>query len=83
MMTRSVRVEAVDHENIFFSPTEVILDNTASRSIFKNTELLRDIVQSDTPYVIRGAQRGATIIRGDEKGAFRDIDITSACIGAA
>ena len=40
MMTRSVSVHAVDHEIVFFSPTEVILGNATSRSLFENTELL-------------------------------------------
>ena len=68
MMTRSVWVQAEDQECVFFSPTEVILDNAASRSLFQNTELLSDIVQSDTPTVIGGVQKGATGIRIDEEG---------------
>ena len=66
MMTRSMCMQAADHEIVFFSPTEVILDIAASRSLFENTELLQDIVQSDTRIVIGGVQRGATGIRVDE-----------------
>ena len=66
IMKRSVYMQAVDHEVVFFSPTEVVLDNAASRSIFENIELLQDIVQSDTPTVIGGVRRGATGIRVDE-----------------
>jgi hypothetical protein len=83
MMTRSVSVHAVDHELVCFSPTEVILDNAASRSLFENTELLQDIVQSDAPTMIGGVQRGATGIRVDEEGVFRDLGTVGVCIGAA
>lgn len=83
MMTRSGCAQADDLKHVFFSPTEVILDNAASRSLFENTELLRDIVQSDTPTVIGGVQRGATGIRIDEEGVFRDLGTVGVCIGAA
>jgi hypothetical protein len=83
MITRSVSVHTVDHEIVFFSPTEVILDNAASRSLFENTELLQDIVQIDTPTVIMGVQRGATGICVDEEGVLRDLGTAGVCIGAA
>jgi len=76
-------VQAVDHEIVFFSPTEVILDNSASRSLFENTELLQDFVQSETTIVIGGVQRGATGIRVDEEGVFKDLGTVGVCIGAA
>jgi hypothetical protein len=84
MMTRSsVCMQAVDHEIVFFSPIEVILDNAASRSLFENTKLLQDIVQSDTPTLIASVKRGATGIRVDEEGVFRDLGTVGVCIGAA
>jgi hypothetical protein len=81
-MTRSMCVQVDDHDHIFFSPAEVILDDTASRSLFENRGPPREIVQGDAPTVIRCAQRGATGIRVDEEGLFRDIGIAGVCLGA-
>ena len=75
------RVEASDR--VLFSPTEVIFDNAASRSLFENSELLRDIVQSNTPMVIGGVQKGAAGIRIDNEGTFRDLGKVGVGIGAA
>ena len=76
-------MQADDREHVFFTSTEVILDNAASRSLFENIELLRDIVQSDAPAVIGGVQKGASGIRIDEEGVFRDLGTVGVCIGAA
>ncbi len=60
-----------DQECVFFSPTEVIIDNAASLSLFQNMELLRDIVQSDTITVIGGVQKGATGMPNGRHGKTR------------
>ena len=50
------RVRAYVHDRVLFSPTEMIFDTTASRSVFENSELLCDVAKSDTPTMIGGVQ---------------------------
>ena len=80
MMTRS----ATDpYERVLFAPNEVIFDCAASRSLFENTDLLRDIIPSNAPTVIGGVQKGAPGIRLDDEGVFRDLGTVGVAVGAA
>ncbi len=45
----------------------------ASLSVFKNPNLLTDIVPSASPTVIGGVQQGAPGVRIDDVGNFRDL----------
>ena len=58
--------------SIFFTATEVLLDNQAGRSIFKNEELLSDVCATKPFYIggIDGASRGLCI---QKDGTFHDL----------
>ena len=56
-----------DNDNcsmVLFSPTEVLLDNQADRSIFKNRSLLYN-VSNDTPFLIGGIDGASRSLRID------------------
>ena len=66
-----------------FSPEEVIFDTAASKSVFKNPNLLTDVVQSASPTIIGGVQQGASGVRIDDVGNFRDLGEVGVGKGAA
>ena len=68
---------------MLFSPTEVIFDTAASRSVFENSELLRDVAKIDTPTMIGGVQKRVVGIRIDDEGTFRDLGTVGIAAGAA
>ena len=76
------RVRAYVHDRVLFSPTEVIFDTAASRSVFENSELLCDVAKSDTPTMIGGVQKGVVGIRIDDEGTFRDLGTVGIATGA-
>ena len=53
----------------FFSPTEVLLDNQASKSIFKNSNLLSNIRHED-PFFIGGIDGTSKGLKVSESGDF-------------
>ena len=57
---------------VLFSPTEVLLDNQAGRSIFKNRSLLSN-VSNVTPFYIGGIDGGSRGLRIDQEGGFEDL----------
>ena len=57
---------------VLFSPTEVLLDNQAGRSIFKNRSLLSN-VSNVTPFYIGGIDGGSRGLRIDQEGDFEDL----------
>jgi hypothetical protein len=67
---------------VLFSPTEVIFDTAATRSVFANSELLRDVAKSDTPTMIRNVQKGVVGIHVDDEGTFRDLGTVRIAAGA-
>jgi len=77
------RVRAYVHDRVLFSPTKVIFDTAGSRSVLKNSELLRDVANSDTPTMIGGVQKGVVGIRVDDEGTFRDLGTVGITAGAA
>ncbi len=56
-----------------FATKEVIFDTAASKSVFKNPDLLTNVTPSASPTVIGGLQQGAPGVRIDEVGNFRDL----------
>lgn len=60
-------------ERIMFSPTELVLDNAADRSLFENPSLLHNIMKRDSPVLIGGVARDGTSIRVDDEGQFADL----------
>jgi hypothetical protein len=76
-------VRAYVRDRVLFCPIEVIFDTAASRSVFKNSKLLRNVVKSHTPRMIGGVQKGAIGIRLDNEGTFRDLGIVGVDVGAA
>jgi hypothetical protein len=58
---------------VLFSPTEVLLDNQAGRSIFKNRSLLSN-VSNVTPFYIGGIDGASRGLRIDQEGDFEDLD---------
>jgi hypothetical protein len=61
-----------DSNMVLFSPTEVLLDNQAGRSIFKNRSLLSN-VSNVTPFYIGGIDGGSRGLRIDQEGDFEDL----------
>ena len=57
------------NETVFFSPTEVLLDNQASKSIFKNCNLLSNIRDED-PFFIGGIDGTSRGLKVSESGDF-------------
>ena len=57
---------------MLFSPTEVLLDNQAGRSIFKNRSLLSN-VSNVTPFFISGFDGGSRGLRIDQEGDFENL----------
>ncbi len=66
-----------------FAPEEVITNTAASKSVFKNPNLLTDLARSDSPIVIGGIQQGAPGVRIDDVGNFRDLGQVGIGKGAA
>ena len=58
--------------SIFFTATEVLPDNQAGRSIFKNKELLSN-VSAVTPFYIGGIDGGSRGLCKREDGEFKDL----------
>ncbi len=71
------------HDRMLFSPTEMIFDTAASRSVFENSELLCDVAKSDIPTMIGGVQKVVVGIRIDDEGTFRDLGTVGIAAGAA
>ncbi len=61
----------------------MIFDSAASKSVFKNPNLLTDIVPSASPILIGSVYQGAPGVRIDEVGNFRDLGEVVVGIGAA
>jgi hypothetical protein len=61
-----------DSNMVLFSPTEVLLDNQAGRSIVKNRSLLSN-VSNVTPFYIGGIDGGSRGLRIDQEGDFEDL----------
>ena len=59
----------------------MIFDTVASRSVFENSELLRDFAKSDTPMMIGCVQKGVGT-RVDDEGTFRDLGTVVIAAGA-
>ena len=57
---------------VFFSATEVLLDNQAGRSIFKNRSLLRN-TSAVVPFYIGGIDGGSRGLRISEEGDFENL----------
>ena len=57
---------------VFFSAIEVLLDNQAGRSIFKNRSLLRNTC-AVVPFYIGGIDGGSRGLRISEEGDFEDL----------
>lgn len=57
---------------VLFSATDVLLDNQAGRSIFKNGSLLRNL-SAVTPFYIGGIDGGSRGFRISEEGDFEDL----------
>jgi predicted lactoylglutathione lyase len=57
---------------IFFAATDVLLDNQAGRSIFKNRSLLSN-VRAVKPFYIGGIDGGSRGLRVAEEGDFEDL----------
>ena len=66
-----------------FAPEEVIFDTAASKSVFKNPNLLTNVAPSGSPTVIGGVQQGAPGVRIDDVGNFRDLGEVGIGKGAA
>jgi hypothetical protein len=64
-------------------PNEGIFDSAASRSLFKNKDLLRDIVPSIAPTTIGGVQKGAPLICLDDEGDFMGLVTIGVAMGLA
>jgi len=60
-------------DQILFSPSEVIVYNAASTSVFENPDLLSHIFPSAAPTIFGGVQKGAPGVRIDDVGTFRDL----------
>ena len=58
--------------SIFFTATEVLLDNQAGRSIFKNKDLLSNVC-TVTPFYIGGIDGGSRGLCIQEDGEFNDL----------
>jgi hypothetical protein len=54
------------------APEEVIFGSAASKSVFKNPNLLTNAAPSGSPTVIGGVQQDAPGVRIDDVGNFRD-----------
>ena len=57
---------------VLFSPTEVLLDNQAARSIFKNRSLLSN-ASNVTPFYISDFDGGSRRLRIDQEGDFENL----------
>ncbi len=66
-----------------FAPDDVIFDTAASKSMFKNPNLLTNAASSGFPTVIGGVQQGTPGVRIDDAGNFRDLGEVSIGKGAA
>ncbi len=71
------------HDRVILSPIEVIFDSPASRSVFENSERLRNVVKSHIPTRIGGVRKDAVDIRLDDEGTFRDLGTVEVAVGAA
>jgi Reverse transcriptase (RNA-dependent DNA polymerase) len=60
------------NSTVLFSITEVLLDNQAGRSLFKNRSLLKN-VGSVKPFYIGGIDGGSRGLRISEEGDFEDL----------
>jgi Reverse transcriptase (RNA-dependent DNA polymerase) len=74
--------ENSDAGNIFFTATEVLLDNQAGRSIFKNRSLLSNVC-AVRPFYIGGIDGGSRGLRIAEEGDFEDLGRVGCEITAA
>ena len=68
--------------SIYFTATEVLFDNQAGRSIFKNRELLSN-VGAVTPFYIVGIDNGSRGLCVQEDGEFKDFGRVGLAIRAA
>ena len=64
------RVRAYVHDRVLCSPTDMIFSTAASRSVFENSELHRNVAKCDTPTMIGDAQKGFVGICVDDEGTF-------------
>lgn len=62
-----------DHTFVMFSDTDVLLDNQAGRSIFKNRALLTDIAEIN-PFFIGGIDGTSRGLRIEEDGDFEGLE---------
>jgi nitrogen fixation protein len=68
---------------VLFSDTEVLLDNQAGRSVFRNPGLLTDLRKLKTPIYIGGVDGSSKGIRVDADGSFEDLGHVGICGPAA
>lgn len=61
------------HERVLFTNFDVLLDNEASISIFRNKDLLGKITDATTPITIKGVQASAAGILVSKEATFRDL----------
>ena len=54
-----------------FAETEVLLDSAAGKSVFRNTELLENVVAVDVPRTLRGVEQGSTGLVITATGTFK------------
>jgi hypothetical protein len=68
---------------VLFSDTEVLLDNQAGRSVFRNARLLTDTRRLERPICIGGVDGSSKGIRVETDGNFEDLGRVGICGHAA
>ena len=60
-------------KTVLFTDYDILLDNEASISIFRNKSLLSKIQNASEPITLKGVQRAAPGIRVSREGTFREL----------
>jgi len=68
---------------VLYSPTEVLLDCAAHRSLFPSDQHLRDVSVARRPVIIGGINSEGEGLRVEKEGVFRDLGVVSIAKGAA
>ena len=66
---------AASHEQALFTDLDVLLDNEASISVFRNKNLLGNIQRATKPIRIKGVQTSAEGIVVKQEGHYRDLGL--------
>lgn len=70
-------------ELALYSPSEVLLDCAAHRSLFPSDQHLRDVSVARRPVIIGGINSAGEGLRVEKEGLFRDLGAVSIAKGAA